>query len=119
MSNEKRHFSMRISSELFDKIQKYAERMQTTATAVVEESVRLALPKALDRVSCRVYSLEEGQKTRVRCEIYVPSWSRNERWEAVVGKREVPGKKDDLIEKAQKWAFDHLGLEALEVTSED
>jgi predicted DNA-binding protein len=119
MTKEKRHFSMRIASELYEKIQQYAERSGVTATAVVEESVRLALPKQLDKISCRIRKLKDGKKTRLICEVYVPSWSHTERWELSVHKPEVEDAAHVLSEKAREWVGNRLGLDDLEIVYED
>ena len=122
MSKVKRHFSMRIDSELFEKIQQYADRKGTNATAVVEESVRLALPKQLDQVSCRIRALDEGTTVRMRCELFVPAWSHTERWEGVSNKGDAEERKvalDVLSKRAETWVAEHLDLEGLEIAIED
>ena len=115
-----RHYSMRIDSALFEQVQKYAEATKTNVREVVEESLRLLLPKPSDKTSCRIRCDKlDKKKVKVRCELFIPSWSKLERWESVVSPGQVEEKIEQLQSYAQEWVKKHLDIESIEVEIED
>ena len=105
----KRHFTMRMNSELYERMQQYADVMQKNATAIVEDSLKQSLPVDFNNVSCKIRVIEQGNvDNTLRCELFVPHWNKIEFWEIGCKKKDNENAVLVLQKKALDWLKDRI-----------